>query len=84
MCMCLNIPRCSHRLIQQTISGLIINKFQFYGIKVKRTIQTKGYGTHIHDRSGTETITFIQGKRLTSLYALDKVGNLWLRFGIIG
>ena len=55
MCMCLNIPRCSHRLIQQTISGLIINKFQFYGIKVKRTIQTKGYGTHIHDRSGTET-----------------------------
>ena len=56
------MPRAAHRLIDQSVGGIVADEELFVGVEMQRSVQTQGAGTQIHERRAAVTDLFVERK----------------------
>ena len=70
------MPRAAHRLIDQSVGGIVADEKLGVGIEVQGAVQPQGAGAQIHERRAAVTDLLVEREFAPCAHALQKTSGM--------
>ena len=72
----LQFPRRAHRLVNQTVGGIVVDEFLLFGVEVESAAKLQCHCADVDQGAAAVAVDLVEGEFLAGTYALQEVRTI--------